>query len=188
LTIVAFLARYGYLAVFLGTFIEGETILLLGGLAAHRHYLELWGVLAAGFAGSLAGDQLYFQLGRRRGRPFLERRPRWRVGAVRVQELLRRHETGLILGFRFLYGLRVVTPLVLGTSGVPPWRFALLNSLGAAAWTTTVVLVGYGLGSSARHLLGDARRYEGMLFAAIVVTGALVWLVRWIRLRRGGRP
>jgi membrane protein DedA with SNARE-associated domain len=30
------MATYGYLAVFLGTLLEGETILLLGGYAAHR--------------------------------------------------------------------------------------------------------------------------------------------------------
>ena len=57
--------NYGYWAVFVGTFIEGETILLLGGFAAHRGYLALPWVIVAAFFGSLCGDQLFFFLGRK---------------------------------------------------------------------------------------------------------------------------
>ncbi len=185
--IAPLLARYGYLAIFVGTVFEGETILVLGGVAAHARYLELWGVLVAAFAGTLVGDQLYFQLGRHRGRAFLERRPRWRARVARVQRRLQGRETALILGFRFLYGIRTVTPFVLGMSGVAPLRFALLNAVSAAAWATVVGCAGYALGTAAGQLLGHARRYEEMLFAAIVLVGASVWIVRWTRGRREAR-
>ncbi len=39
------LATYGYLAVFIGCLLEGETILLLGGMAAHQHVLKLFPVI-----------------------------------------------------------------------------------------------------------------------------------------------
>ena len=48
------------MAVILGTFLEGETILVLAGLAAHQGYLSLSGIILAAFAGSLCGDQLFF--------------------------------------------------------------------------------------------------------------------------------
>ena len=64
--------RFGYLAILVGTFLEGETVLLLGGFAAHRGYLDLVGVMAAAFAGSLTGDWLYFEIGRRKGMAFLK--------------------------------------------------------------------------------------------------------------------
>lgn len=35
------IADYGYLAILIGTFLEGETILALGGLAARMGHLEL---------------------------------------------------------------------------------------------------------------------------------------------------
>ena len=49
---------YGYLAILMGTFLEGETILILGGFASHRGYLELPWVVVSAFIGTLAGDQL----------------------------------------------------------------------------------------------------------------------------------
>ena len=36
MSLAALLEHYGYLAVFAGTFVEGESMLLLGGYAAHR--------------------------------------------------------------------------------------------------------------------------------------------------------
>ena len=44
----SFLAKYGYIAILLGTAFEGETIMIMGGFSAHRGYLELlpWVVLA----------------------------------------------------------------------------------------------------------------------------------------------
>ncbi|MGW8187802.1 MAG: DedA family protein [Desulfobacterales bacterium] len=76
--------KFGYLAVLLGTFLEGETILVLGGFAAHRGYLLLAGVILTAFCGSLMGDQLFFFLGRRNSRAFLDRRPLWKARADRV--------------------------------------------------------------------------------------------------------
>ena len=72
-----FLQSYGYLAVMLGTFLEGETILVLGGLAAHQGYMALSGVILSAFAGSLCGDQLFFFLGRRHSDLLMRRRPAW---------------------------------------------------------------------------------------------------------------
>jgi membrane protein DedA with SNARE-associated domain len=65
--------HYGYLTILVATVLEGETVVLLGGFAAHRGYLDLAGVMAAAFAGSVAGDQLYFEIGRRKGLAFIER-------------------------------------------------------------------------------------------------------------------
>jgi membrane protein DedA with SNARE-associated domain len=58
----ALIAKYGYLAILIGTFFEGETILVLGGFAAHRGYLMLAGVAAIG----LSFWSVRYFLGRRR--------------------------------------------------------------------------------------------------------------------------
>ena len=49
----SFLAKYGYIAILLGSVFEGETIMIMGGFSAHRGYLDLlpWVVLA-GFVGN----------------------------------------------------------------------------------------------------------------------------------------
>jgi membrane protein DedA with SNARE-associated domain len=98
---------YGYLAISVGTFLEGETILVLGGFAAHQGYLALPGVIAAAFFGSLLGDQLFFYLGRTHSRKVLDKRPSWKLRAEKVHQLLERFNTPLILSFRFLYGAAI---------------------------------------------------------------------------------
>ena len=60
-------ANYGYTAVAIGTFLEAETILLLGGFAAHRGLLELPWVIVCAFLGSFVGDQAFFYIGRMNG-------------------------------------------------------------------------------------------------------------------------
>ncbi len=71
----ALIRQYGYIALFFGTFFEGEVILSLGGAAASQGYLSLALVMAAGAAGTVASDQTCFWGGRLFGRWFLERYP-----------------------------------------------------------------------------------------------------------------
>lgn len=180
------LGSYGYVAIALGAFLEGETILMLAGLAAHRGYLSLPLVVAAGFTGTLFGDQLYFHLGRRRGAAFVAKRPAWQARLARAQGFLDRHHVAFILGFRFLYGLRTVSPFAIGMSGVSLRRFLCLNLLGALVWSVTVALLGYSVGEGARMLLGQVKEVEAWLFAGTAAVGALVWLlhVAWRRRER----
>jgi len=119
-----FLQTYGYWALLIGTFLEGETILIIGGFAAHRGYLSLTLVILAAFAGTLAGDQFFFFIGRKKGKAFLDKRPSWKPNIEKVHVLLDRYQTLLILGFRFLYGLRTVTPFVIGMSRVKTGNIA----------------------------------------------------------------
>jgi membrane protein DedA with SNARE-associated domain len=44
------IAKYGYAATFVGTLLEGETFLVLSGLAAHRGYLSTSLLVAVGAA------------------------------------------------------------------------------------------------------------------------------------------
>jgi membrane protein DedA with SNARE-associated domain len=175
--------RWGYAAVLAWTFLEGETVILMAGFAAHRGWLRLDGVIAAAFAGSLAGDQLLFHVGRRWGGPFLARRPSWRARVDRVHALLGRRRDLFVVGFRFLYGLRTVSPVVIGTGTIPSVRFLVLNALGAALWAVSFGIAGYLFGRAFATAFEEARRYEVWALAAIAAAGLAVWIVRRVRSR-----
>lgn len=180
------LGSYGLIAVALGTFLEGETILVLAGLAAHRGYLSLPAVVAAGFIGTLIGDQLYFQIGRRHGAAFLAKRPAWAARVARSQGILERHDVAFILGFRFFYGFRTVSPFSIGMSSVGLRRYLLLNSLGGLAWSVAVALLGYSVGEGAETLLSRMEEFEAWLFLGVAVVGSSVWVAFFLRRRRSG--
>ena len=178
---------YGYLALVVGTFLEGETIVVLAGFAAHRGYLSLPLVMLASFAGSFLGDQLYFHLGRRKGEAFLRRRASWAPKVERVQELIERHHVLFIIGFRFVYGIRTVSPFAIGVSDVPARRYLVLNLIGGAIWAAAFAYLGFSLGSAAEALLGQIHRYELAIFAVIAGIGTTLWCIRFLRRRRQRR-
>jgi membrane protein DedA with SNARE-associated domain len=167
----AFIDSYGYVAVFIGAFLEGETILALAGLAAYRGYMEFPNVvLVAMFAGFM-GDQFYFFLGRFKGQAILARFPNAQKRAHRFDALLSRWHAPLIIGIRFMYGFRVVGPILLGMGRVPAWKFVIYNFIGAAIWAPLIAGIGYYFGSFIEAYLHNMKRYEMWVFAAIAVIG-----------------
>ena len=114
----ALLQDYGYYAILLGTFLEGETILILGGVAAQFGSLDLSLVMLSAFVGSSAGDQLYYFIGRWKGRTLLDAFPRWQPSADKVMYHIKKHQNLIMLSFRFFYGLRNATPFEIGRAHV----------------------------------------------------------------------
>lgn len=178
--------QYGYVILFIGTFTEGETILIIAGFLAHQGYLQLPWVLLTAFLGTLAGDQLFYYLGYFKGFTILRKLPRWQAEYERTLALVKRNQNPIILGFRFLYGLRTVTPFVVGFAKVSPIRFLFLNAVGALVWTLVVSLLGYFLGQVLETYMEKIKRYEMMIMGVIAATGLLVWIRHFSR-RRGGR-
>lgn len=178
--------QYGNVILFIGTFAEGETILVLAGFLAHQGYLQLPWVIFTAFLGTLTGDQLFYYLGYLKGLPLLKKFPRWQAKIGRVLALFTRYQTPIILGFRFLFGLRSVTPFVIGLSKIKPLRFLLLNAFGAAIWAFTVGLLGYSTGQILEWYVDKIRGYEMIAIGVTAAIGFLIWITR-LSLRRGAR-
>ena len=168
--------HYGYPLLFVGTILEGETFVIIAAFLAHRGYLTLPGVISVAFLGTFAADQFFFLLGRTQGNAFLAKQPGWQSGVAKAQALLQRYNVLLIIGFRFLYGLRAVTPFVIGMSGFPTRRFVVLNALGALIWAVVMASLGYVFGQTLEVILDDVRRYEVWIVLIVVLVGSAVWL------------
>lgn len=145
------LQTYGYWAVFLGAMVEGESLILTASALAAKNMLSIWVIAAVTFAGTLMADQLIFLLGHWYG-PASVRYVRQRWPSVnplidKVLSFLGRNETVFMLSFRFIYGIRIISPFVLGAYGISFRRFSLLNIAAAALWTVLSCAAGYFLGS-----------------------------------------
>jgi len=172
---------YGYFAVFIGAFLEGETILALAGLASFRGYMDLWKVILVAMAAGFLGDQFYFFIGRFKGHRVLARFPHARERAHRFDALLARWHAPLIIGVRFMYGFRVVGPILLGMGRVPAWKFMLFNFIGAAIWAPLIAGIGYFFGSILETALGRLKHYEMWVFGAVLLIGTLFALYHHFR-------
>ncbi|HEX7126590.1 MAG TPA: bifunctional DedA family/phosphatase PAP2 family protein [Thermodesulfobacteriota bacterium] len=181
-------ARFGYLAVFVGVFLEsagvpvpGETLLLAGAFFAHQGSLALAWVIAVAAAAAVLGDNLGYVLGRRGGRPMIERRGR-RVGLTparlaAIDAFFARHGARAVFFGRFVTGVRVFVAVAAGIARVPWPHFLAWNAAGALVWSVTVGLAGYVFGQSviaAEHLLGRAGLFAMAIVGALAVA-ALAW-------------
>lgn len=169
---------YGYLAVALGSFLEGEAVLLAGSLAAWHGHLSLPAVWAIAAIASFLGNLPYFFAGRRFGPSAMQRIPTLHARKDRLERLLQRHHLLIVPALRFLYGLRIVGLMTLGAGGMPVWRYMLLDLAGAVVWSGCVCAAGYGAGGLFRRVVESEATAGQLMVAAGVLGATLLWLVR----------
>ncbi|WP_027184902.1 DedA family protein [Desulfovibrio inopinatus] len=169
---------YGYAALFLGTFLEGETILLVAGFLAQSpvYGLDLHLVIATAFCGSLCGDQFAFYIGRFKGKQFINKREKWKARVGTVHRMLSRYHEILILSFRFFYGLRNLTPFILGTTDISGKKFFLLNAIGALVWAIIFGYCGFFFGKVVQEVLHDVHNAELIILGIVIGVLLLFWL------------
>ncbi|EAX1175018.1 DedA family protein [Salmonella enterica] len=176
------ITHYGYAALVIGSMAEGETVTLLGGVAAHQGLLKFPLVAAAVALGGMMGDQLLYLLGRCYGGKILRRFPRYHTKIRRAQKMIQRHPYLFVIGTRFMYGFRVVGPLLIGASRLPPKIFLPLNIVGALIWALLFTTLGYLGGEVIAPWLHDLdqhlRHGVWLILAIVLVVGVRWWLKR----------
>jgi len=170
-----YLELHGYWVLFVGTFLEGEAILLLAGFLAFQGYLDIVGVICTAWAGSFLGDQFYFYLGHFKGKGLLKR---FHSIAKKFREALKLIEKyGNFVAFisRFTYGFRIVLPVILGITNLPPRTFLWINLVSALSWALIFSLAGYLYGKSASLLFDNVSNYEHYLVLALFGVICTAW-------------
>ncbi len=182
------LEHYGYWAVAVtllgenaGIPLPGETILLLASFLAYRgERLSLPWLILVGACACTVGDNLGYWIGRRGGRPLLERWKSWfhirSEDITAGEEFLARRGAPAIFLARFIAGMRIVAGPLAGVLCMPWKKFLLANASGAATWVAAICLVGYSFGGHSRSLLHFMKRAE--LVILVLAAGFVVYLLR----------
>lgn len=166
--------------------LPSEVILPLAGFTASRGTFTVAEVLAWTTLGSLVGALALYGLGAWLGparlRSVVARVPLLRVSDVdRAEAWFARHGAKAVLLGRMVPVVRSLISVPAGIERMPLPRFALLTTVGSAAWNTLFVLAGYGLGES----WPVVERYAGVAqtLVLVAIAAAAVWFVA-LRLRR----
>lgn len=173
-----------YMGIFLGIFLEGEMIMISSVIAAHHHYLNLWAVVGIGVVATYGSDLLYFQLGRKRGKAWLDRRPSWQSKADIMDEKIKKYPFLIFITYRFLYGFRTVAPFVIGTSRIKSSTFYLLCAISTSIWALTYCTIGYLFGELIKSKLSHIEHIEKYIIGAIALIGIIVIVLRRQRRKR----
>jgi len=189
-----FFADFGYWAVVMALLLEnagipvpGETTLLFASfLAWSEHTLKLPWIIVFGIFACTVGDNLGYWIGRRGGRPLLERYQHlFRISNRTIEhgeQLFERHGSVTVFLARFVFGMRIITGPLAGVLAMPWRRFAVFNFLGAVSWVTIIAALGYVFGSQWERL----EKYLGRANAVIAVAAVLLiyYAIRRYRERR----
>jgi len=175
-----FLENYGYWAVFIWTFIEGETVLIVAAALAAAELMDPWKIIVAAAVGAFTGHLFYFAIGRWRGMQIIQALPVLRKHYPKAKCLLDRyldrHGNWTIFLFQYLYGTRLVAAILFGCSSIGFWRFFFLQIINCISWSFIIYAAGHFLGLAAMELL---KRFGviGLLIAiaAIAITGGIAY-------------
>ncbi len=132
--------------ILLGFFLPGDSILFSAGLVAAAHgNVNIVILMTVIFLAAFVGDQVGFVLGRKIGRPYLERH-----NGPRIQKMIERSErfyerTGwwAVVAARFFPWIRTFVPPIAGASHMNYYKFLSANALGALLWGVGITLAGY---------------------------------------------
>jgi membrane protein DedA with SNARE-associated domain len=144
----AWFEQYRYIALSVGTFFEGETAILLASSLIYKGLFSPVYTVLFGFLGSFISDWIYYLIGRINGKLFIERRPKLQKNLEPVTRYFSKNKTQILMSYRFLYGFRVIIPLIIGLSRVSMSVFLFYSVISGLLWATTVSTIGYFAGKT----------------------------------------
>lgn len=191
-TIRRFIIDWGYWGVAAGLLLEnsgipvpGETILIVASVVAYNtDELHLPWIIVIGTIAATAGDNIGYWIGRKGGRPLLERWKRFfRVQDKHIaigERLIHRHGPMAIFFARFVTGARVIAGPLAGILHMDWRRFALFNFLGAITWVSVIAGVAFAFGSQLDRLLALMSDANWVILA-VIAAAVVSWLIyrRW---------
>ena len=182
------LHKYGYFAVFIGTFLEGETILVMAGFFAERGYLDIYTVAAVAAVGAYLGHLFWFWLGRRYGVKLLDRFPKMKNHFGRGVRLFERYGALAIIITQWLYGLRLTAAIILGMSRISTLKFVAYEALSCGIWAAVITAAGFYFGHAIEALFGRVENIEKYALGGIALVAIGLWLYHQWKVRREEQP
>jgi len=178
--------QYGYWAVFVWTFIEGETVLIAAAALAAVGLLQPWKVIIVAAAGAWLGHVVFFVLGRWRGMEVIRAFPSLYRHYPKVNAILDRHAHWSIFLFQYLYGTRMAAAILFGCSTLTFPRFLFWQALNCASWALIIYAAGHALGVAAVSVI-DRFGILGLILLGLVALLLFSWgggrlhrmLARW---------
>jgi len=180
-----FITQFGWVAVFIGALLEGETVVLLAAVLVQQGFLDFRSVLLSAAIGAFAGDQFFFHLGRHHGNRLFSKHPIWQHRLDRAAALLARRRKWVILFYRFFYGMRAVIPFLLGSGKCEVWSFTVLSAFSAMIWAAVIGTGGYWFGDVLQRMLRQSRYVQQGVLCTFIFLLIGIGGVHWWKRRSG---
>lgn len=179
-----FIRQYGYLAIFILTFFEGESVLFAAGFLAFHGYLNSILVILVSATASYVGHATFFLIALHRREKFLKVVQKFiKVNLLKLESIMARYGTAAIFITQWLYGFRLLSAAVLGLSRMGRAKYFTLQLMSCLIWAIICTGVGFFFGATMEKLLGDIKKYNILIAIGVMTAGFLLWIIRDVRKR-----
>ena len=190
--VTEFLAQYGSIVLFLIVFAEqiglplpAMPLLLMAGALAGAGKMNLTLAILLSSLACVAGDVIWYELGRRRGRQVLSFLCRISLEpdfcVSRTENLFTRHGILTLVIAKFIPGLSTLAPTLAGLFGIELKRFLFFDALGALLWTLVFVLPGYLFSAQLEAIVAHEARAGSFLLLALGISLVAYIAYKFIR-------
>ena len=156
----------------IGFFLPGDSLLFSAGLVASaRDDINIVILISVIYLAAFIGDQVGYVLGRKLGRPYLERKnsPRMQKMLARSERFYERYGWWSVVIARYIPWVRTFVPPIAGTVKMNYYKFLSANALGALLWGVGITLAGFYAG------LFPLVKQAAYLIAFVLITA---WLLK----------
>lgn len=154
----------------IGFFFPGDTLLFSAGILAAAGQLPIgWTIVVIALA-AIAGDNTGYHIGRKLGPKLFKKEDGiiFRHDFImKTEGFYERHGTKTMLIAHFIPVVRSFAPVTAGAGKMDYKQFFIYDAIGVIAWTLSIVLLGYFVGS---RIPGIEHYIEPVLLAIIAAT------------------
>ena len=190
--IIGVISASGYLGVIALMAIESaniplpsEVIMPFAGYLVYTGELNLWLVSIAGGIGCTIGSAFSWWIGKKGGRPLVERYGRYVLLSAHDLDLgekwFKRWGNSIAFFSRLLPIVRTFISFPAGIAQVPLGRFLAYTFVGSVIWSYFLAYIGLKLGENWEHIEVYWRKFDYIILALILV--GLAWWV-WGHFRK----
>ncbi len=191
------LEESGYLGIFILMTVESsfipfpsEVVMIPAGFLSRQGELNLWGCIAAGTAGSIAGAMINYYLAVSLGRAVLLRFGKYffipQEKMLLAETYFEKHGQLTTFVCRLIPVVRQLISIPAGLARMNLFRFCLFTGLGAGIWMVVLTLVGYYFGDAAERLWEENKSLASLAIVAAMVLLVGFYVVRF-RMRSRNR-
>lgn len=151
--------EYGYYILFLWSVMEGELGLVMAGILSYTGDMNIYTAIIVAALGGFTGDQIFFSIGRF-NRNFVQKKfSKHRRKFALASILLKKYGWYIIFIQRYLYGLRTILPITIGTTRLCWKKFAFINLISAFIWASITIVLAYWFGDYLLKIIHYTKRH-----------------------------
>jgi len=180
-----FISQYGYIAIFILTFFEGESVLIAAGFLAFSGYLDVYLIIFVATVASYVGHGAFFLIALKRRDAFINFAGKFiKINLQKLESLMAQYGVAAIFISQWIYGFRLMSAAVLGLSRMGKTKYFSYLLISCLIWATLCTCAGYFFGTALKDILGDIKEYEKHIAVGVLVAGFIIWIIRYVRKKK----